>query len=287
MQSEQWVEAAVTAARRARREGRTVEERAHWEEAWRRCEALPASAPLRTIVTWKQARQAARLDQDPLPLLERLDDADLLLHYEGALRGASRVARHHQDHVGYGDPRVHRLWSCLAAHHLERGDRVGWARARLELAWDAACTGQLTRLDELVDEVERADVDAVAVDTWHTCLRAASWAGDRRRGEEAAGMLEQLIDPTTVTAVVREALLEHAVLNGLERPPPYPAEDPFRRAYQDVLRHGRDGASAMLLGRSHGPEWALAVWNAARHAGQQPPGGEDLIRSSGCAVFRR
>lgn len=291
MRVQEHVEEAITRARRARRQADPEEELAAWDLAWCHCADLAPDSPLVAHVAWKRARALARTGRDPLEAIDPLPDAHLFGGYPFAERGAARLARAHQDRHGYGDARVTRLWELLSTHHLERGDRLGWARARLELAWDATCRGDLTRLDALILEVERADLQEIAVDTWHTALRAATWSEDADRAPEARRNLEDAMAFHPVAAVVEEALLEASVTFGGSAPD-YLPDTPFRVAFQGVLRDGRGHGPAMELGRTEGPEWALAVWRAARQQGvsltELPlADGERLARSSGCLVFTR
>ncbi|MCA9567031.1 MAG: hypothetical protein KC656_04275 [Myxococcales bacterium] len=288
METGRRIEEALTAARRARRLG--GDELGALEVAWDVAVALGPDAPLAHRVAWKRAKAFARAGLDPLPCLEPLAETGLFAHYPRAVAGAESIARAHQDTRGYGHPPIRRLWLALADHQRELGHTAGWAHALLQLAWDAACTGDLAELDRLVAEVERADAAEVSVDAHHTALRAASWTGDAdRAGEATEALLHAFEDRGAApTPVVQEALLEAAVLFGGAHPPAWRAETPYRSAFQRGLREGGGAlAEAMELGRAEGPEWALAPWSVSRAIGVGLPGGEALIESSGCWAFRR
>jgi hypothetical protein len=284
------IESLLTEARRCHRCGDPSGKARALREAWEAAEALPATHPARHHVAWKRARALQLAGGDALAAVRPLfddPDVDPFAHYPRAVPGASALARHHQDTRGYGDPTVRAIWTALATHQRSVHHRVGWAHAILQLAWDAACTGELDRLDAHLLEVERSPVDTLTVDAAHTALRGAVWCGDAVRADDAMGALLDATHGRARAPVVSEALLEAAVHLGGPLPSHAPGDDPFRQAYAAVLAGEGDPMEAAGRGRAHGPEWALAVHATAALQGRPLPGTDDLVDATGCQAFAR
>lgn len=281
------IEDLLTDARRLYRLGDETTKLAKLDDAWQLASTLEADHPLRHAVAWKRARAHQLAGLSPLDAIEPLfsTDADPFEHYERAIVGADALARHHQDQVGYGDPRVHRIWTALAAHQKREHHLLGWAHAVLQLAWDAACTGDVDALDRHLLTVERSTVDALNIAVAHTALRAATWRGDSSRALEALEQLEHVLADQPAAEAVAEARLEAFVRFGGPSPPLTSPTSPFRVAFDAVLRGGGDPDQTMQLGRAHGPEWALAVHATAALQDRAPGDAQPLIESSGCYAF--
>ncbi len=284
------VERALQAARTARAEGALDHAQHVLHEIASAIEALDDDHPLRQIVAWRAAKIAhdrAKPGQ-ALELLAPLlfTDADPFEHYPAGLSACAALTEAAWGQLGYRHPTVRRLWERASQAYEERGDPYLAATARVQLAWDYACGGDLGELAAVVihfDEMPprafeggpsrhpRA-ADAMTSLAWlqldvaRTQIRACTWRGTHTHLDAAVDLFETAADDAGLDRATAYWFLEPLALARLrlERPDP----DDYVSAWLDLaptLTHPRAAyhrAIARAMGawvRSDQPERAAAT----------------------------
>lgn len=260
--SAQAIEALLHEARRARAQSDLAAAERHLAQA----AALDGPGELRARVRWKWAKVLADLDATERALTALQADLPLFEGYPQAFRGARRLARLHQERVGYAHPALPWLWTQLleatrAAHPSEAVELV-----LLDRAWCHACRGEREAMESDLDRVNERE-DAAN----YTRLCAANWALDAERARDAA------VDLAPTTLHTETALFEAHLRFGLPAPAPTNAT-PYLQAL--ARGHGFSGLPEIL--RAQGPEFALAAHQSAVLAGELTPPTDRW----GCEVFR-
>lgn len=301
------VERELGRARVARRQGDGDARLAALDAAWDACTPLRPDHPLRVRVAWKRAKGHFDLrapESAVACVAPVLEHPGLIDAYPPATWGLPRLARAHQDRVGFAEPAVDRLWERWTEHQREAGDRRSWALGRIQLAWAAGCRGDAAAAVRWVEPVhllsagdlgdrppERGDAGPARLhlDAAHALLRPAVWGLDVERAstarEQVLDALHELGSPPPLIAL--EALQEAHVHLGTPEPAGYDAalagSDGFRGAYGRALLR-RDPADALDASTAEGPEWRLAVLALA---GALDAEALALAERSGCAAFTR
>ena len=217
------------------------------------------TGPRLTVISWRLSKAhfdfgaAAPTLECLAPLMERTDDP--FADYPQGLRAVERIVRRYWDEVGYGSPLTMRVLEAARSTWENRSEPVLAARMTVQAAWQHACRGDATRLEQLLTSFDvlrprdfrdgthrHPDAPDAPSSVWwlqldlaRTVLRSATWTAHPHLAWRAFQSLEDAAEEAEVDRSSAFWFLEPAVHAGLDHA--WRETDAYVAPYERALQH--------------------------------------------------